>query len=175
MSQHLRAPRSPNRQVGGHLLRCSAPCFRGRPRIRLRATLPRPPRPRTTLPTAAAYTAGCPSALTHGPPTTRPGSSSFPLPSAPQRLTVHWSRPPQKRPAAEQRPPHQRQRQLEAQHSPGRALHPTNLRPPDCRLTSAKASTPSRAALPQPPGRWARALSSLTGSAPSSAAERLWV
>ena len=42
---HLRAPRSPNRQVGGHLLRCSALRLRGRPRIRLRATLPRSPRP----------------------------------------------------------------------------------------------------------------------------------
>ena len=38
---NLRAPRSPNRQVGGRSLRR----FRGRPRIRRRATLPRAPPP----------------------------------------------------------------------------------------------------------------------------------
>ena len=63
---HLRAPRSPNRQVGGRSLRR----IRGRPRIRRRATLPRAPPPplfssccTTLLPLLPTLWAVAPSAL----------------------------------------------------------------------------------------------------------------
>ena len=139
-SQHLRAPRSPNRQVGGHLLRCSRSPGASADSLTRHAT----PAASSSHYASDLCCRHCGLPLC---PHTRPAYDApwvVVHPAYQRSTTPHGSlaRPPQKRPAAEQRPP--------------------------------QTAAPTRsAALPRP-----RALSfsaPVTGSAPSSAAERLWV
>ena len=121
---HLRAPRSPNRQVGGRLLRCcrSLPPGASADSLTRHAT-PAASSFCTTLPGSTAYTPGAAVALllSHASRPwvlVRPASQRC---STPHGSLARLRRRTSVRGAAAHAP-HKRQRQLAAQHCPGRVL-----------------------------------------------------